>query len=217
MKPYCPDQRLREEGWDSLSSVELLMLSIGPGMTTDQALSLAQRASRQLGSNHHWNSVSYADLRTAGLSHRRAISLLAAREFFSRCRRRVLPLGHSFRSSLEIFRYFQPRLTDLKRECFWAILLDGKNRIQRLVRISEGSLTTSLVHPREVFRPAILEAAAGVFFVHNHPSGDPAPSKEDIQVTRRLVETGKVIGIRVLDHVIIGNYRYYSFADQGRI
>ncbi len=85
----------------------------------------------------------------------------------------------------------------------------------RVVRVSEGSLTSSIVHPREVFRPAIQQAAARVLFVHNHPSGDPAPSQEDIQITRRLVQTGEIVGIRALDHVVIGAHKYFSFADQG--
>jgi len=127
----------------------------------------------------------------------------------------VICPGESFRSSLQIFRYFSPRVQDLKKECFWNVLLDGKNRIQRVIRISEGSLTSSHVHPREVFRPAIREAAVGVLFVHNHPSGDPTPSQEDIQATRRLTKTGKVLGIRVLDHVVVGSFRYFSFADEG--
>ena len=91
----------------------------------------------------------------------------------------------------------------------------GVNRILRVIRISEGSLTASLVHPREVFRPAIQEAAARILFVHNHPSGDPAPSQEDVEITRRLVQTGKIVGIQALDHVIIGAHTYFSFADQG--
>ena len=84
-------------------------------------------------------------------------------------------------------------------------------------RVSEGSLTSSIVHPREVFRPAVLEAAAGVLFVHNHPSGEPSPSREDIEITRRLVESGKILGIRVLDHIIVGEYRYFSFTDNGML
>jgi DNA repair protein RadC len=94
-------------------------------------------------------------------------------------------------------------------------LLDGKSRILRVVRVSEGPLTSSLVYPCEVYRPAIREAAAGVLFVHNHLSGDPAPSQEDIQITRRLIEAGKIVGIRALDHVTIGAHRYFSFVDQG--
>ena len=126
-----------------------------------------------------------------------------------------LVCGQSFCSSLDIFRHFQTVVEGLKKECFWNILLDGKNRMLRVVRISEGSLTSSLVHPREVYRPAIREAAAGVVFVHNHPSGDPTPSREDVEITERLVKSGQLVGIRALDHVIMGTDQYFSFADQG--
>ena len=96
------------------------------------------------------------------------------------------------------------------------MLLNNKNRKIREVKISEGSLTASLVHPREVYNPVIRESAAAVIFVHNHPSG-PAPSQEDIEITRRLKEVGEVMGIRVLDHVVIGLERYYSFSDRGML
>ena len=97
------------------------------------------------------------------------------------------------------------------------VLVDNKNKQLREVKISEGSLTASLVHPREVYNPVIREAAARVIFVHNHPSGDPAPSQEDIEITRRLKEVGEVMGVRVLDHVIIGHDRYFSFSDKGML
>src|SRR5438876_4940375 len=98
---------------------------------------------------------------------------------------------------------------------FKAVLLDGKNAIIRDVTVSEGSLTLSIVHPREAFVPAVRESAAAVIFVHNHPSGDPEASPEDRALTHRLVSAGEIIGIRVLDHVIIGDHEYISFADQG--
>ena len=97
------------------------------------------------------------------------------------------------------------------------MLLTNKNRRIRDVKISEGSLTASLVHPREVYNPVIRESAAAVVFVHNHPSGDPAPSQEDVEITRRLKEVGEVMGIRVLDHVVIGHDRYFSFSDRGML
>lgn len=129
----------------------------------------------------------------------------------------MVPLrkGQPFRSSADLFRHFAPLFRDLKKEQFWNILLDGKNRVLDRVMISEGSLTSSLVHPREVFVPAIRNSAASLVFVHNHPSGDPAPSREDLEITRRLVETGRIVGIRVLDHVIIGLDSYVSLADRG--
>ncbi len=95
------------------------------------------------------------------------------------------------------------------------MLLDGKNCVMREDLVSEGILTASLVHPREVFAPAIREAAAGIVLIHNHPSGDPEPSPEDLEVTRRLCAVGELIGIRVLDHVVIGDGRYVSFLERG--
>jgi len=103
----------------------------------------------------------------------------------------------------------------LRREVFKVILLDGKNAIIRDVTVSEGSLTLSIVHPREAFVPAVRDSAAAVIFVHNHPSGDAEASPEDRTLTERLVSVGELMGIRVLDHVIIGDRHYTSFADQG--
>ncbi len=97
------------------------------------------------------------------------------------------------------------------------VRLDGKNRMVGMTTCSIGSMTASLVHSRDVFRSAIANMTAGLIFIHNHPSGDPAPSDEDLQITRRLCEVGKVVGIRCLDHIIIGQGRYHSFADQGLI
>ena len=105
----------------------------------------------------------------------------------------------------------------LDRECSWVIPLTGKNHIIGINLVSMGSLTSSVVHPREVFKPAILASAARVILVHNHPSGDPTPSYEDKEITKRLKDAGDILGIGVMDHVIIGNGEYYSFADKGML
>ena len=212
---HFPSRRLFELDWNSLSDLELVALLIGPGTTERRALSDAQKLFDSVGSTRRLQEVSYEELRRVGLSRKTGLSLLAAVQLSRRVQKIPLFPGQSFRSSLEIFRHFQPLVHGLKRECFWSALLDSKNRVLRVVRISEGTLMASLVHPREVFRPAIQEAAARVLFVHNHPSGDPAPSQEDVEITRRLVQTGKIVGIRALDHVIIGSHTYFSFADQG--
>lgn len=96
-----------------------------------------------------------------------------------------------------------------------ALLLDGKNRILKEVRVSEGSLNQSIVHPREVFSPAVRESAAAIILVHNHPSGDPAPSREDREITRRLKDAGELMGVKVLDHIIIGDGGFVSFTALG--
>ena len=106
-------------------------------------------------------------------------------------------------------------MRDLRHEIFKVVLLDAKHAIVRDATVSEGSLTLSIVHPREVFTMAVRESAAAVIFLHNHPSGDPTPSQEDRALTARLVSAGEVLGIRVLDHIVVGDGCYVSFADQG--
>ncbi len=125
-------------------------------------------------------------------------------------------VGAPFTCSVEIFRRFQG-LATMPVETFLALHLDGKNRLVGMTTCSIGSMTASLAHPRDIFRPAIANLTAGLIFVHNHPSGDPEPSQADLDITRRLSEVGRVVGIRVLDHVIIGQDRYFSFADEGLI
>ena len=125
-------------------------------------------------------------------------------------------VGVSFRSSADIYRLFKG-LASMPVETFLVLHLDGKNRMVGMTTCSIGCMTSSLVHPRDVFRPAIANMTAGLIFIHNHPSGDPAPSDEAIQITKRLCEVGKIVGIRGLDHIIIGKDRYFSFADQGLI
>ncbi len=213
-----PTQRLAVFGWDALSESQLLALFLGADKSSEQqAVEHARNLMDTLNSHLSPRELSFADIRKAGLSQTKTVSLLAGLRLFRRWNRRVLMPCDSFHSSREIFDFFAPLVRDMKRECFWNLLLDGKNRIIRMQRVSEGSLTSSIVHPREVFRPAVLEAAAGVLFVHNHPSGEPSPSREDIEITRRLVESGKILGIRVLDHIIVGEYRYFSFTDNGML
>ena len=119
------------------------------------------------------------------------------------------------RTSAEVYAAFRARFEAADREEFLALFLDGKNRVQGFHVVSVGSLTAALVHPREVFKPAILGNAAAVVLVHNHPSGDLRPSDEDVAVTRRLVHAAELLGIRVLDHVIVGDGAYASFKEAG--
>lgn len=123
--------------------------------------------------------------------------------------------GTRISSSADLFKHFHPALRDVKHELFKVVLLDAKNVVIKETTVSEGSLTLSIVHPREVFALAVRESAAAVIFLHNHPSGDPTPSPEDRRLTDRLITAGKLLGIRVLDHLIVGDGRYVSFADEG--
>jgi DNA repair protein RadC len=124
-------------------------------------------------------------------------------------------LRQHFRSSQDIYEMFRERFLRADREEFVVLLLDAKNKLLGFHVVSVGSLTSSVVHPREVFKIAILGNAAAIILLHNHPSGDPTPSNEDLSITTRLRQIGDVLGIRVLDHVVIGDGRYVSFVDDG--
>ena len=124
-------------------------------------------------------------------------------------------LRQQFRSSQQIYETFRNRCERADREEFVVLLLDAKNKLLGFHVVSLGSLTPSVVHPREVFKIAILGNAAAILLLHNHPSGDPTPSNEDLHITQRLCQIGEVLGIRVLDHVVIGDGRYISFVDDG--
>jgi DNA repair protein RadC len=121
----------------------------------------------------------------------------------------------AIRTSAEVYAAFRARFEAADREEFLALFLDGKNRVQGFHVVSVGTLTASLVHPREVYKAAILANAAALIVVHNHPSGDPTPSAEDVAITTRLRQAGELLGIGLLDHVVIGDNRYVSFADEG--
>ena len=130
------------------------------------------------------------------------------------------PTGSPCRSSENVERVARAAIyqtLDADKEHFLLLAMNNKNRVNGFKVISTGSLTASLVHPREVWRAALHLCAAAVIFVHNHPSGDPAPSQEDQEITRRLKETGDMLGIRVLDHVVLGSERFFSFSDRGLI
>lgn len=142
--------------------------------------------------------------------------LMAAIELGRRLSSRAPVVGMSFRSPDDVDRYLRPLVRDLDVERFHVFCLDARHRIRRAELVSIGTLTASLVHPREVFRVAVREAAAAILLAHNHPSGDPTPSTEDAAVTKRLSEAGRLIGIRVLDHVIVAASGFYSFREAGR-
>jgi len=161
-------------------------------------------------------AMTESELRDAGLTPAKARRLSSAFELARRyaTTRRVLR-GQAFTSPKQIFEHYHLALRDEKREHFLIVTLDARHRIMSEQLVSVGSLTSSIVHPREVFRPAVRQAAGAIVLVHNHPSGDPTPSEEDVAVTRRLVHASELLGIRILDHVIVGDGNYASFKESG--
>ena len=214
-----PREKLLDKGAEALTEAELLaiILRTGNASTRESALDHARLLLKVFRDLRGIDGASTRDLRAIkGIGPAKIAQIKAGLELGRRLREKKWDAGQPLRTSEEVFRHFQ-KLEKEKRELFYVVLLTNKNRKIREVKISEGSLTASLVHPREVYNPVIRESAAAVIFVHNHPSGDPAPSPEDREITRRLKEVGEVMGVRVLDHIVIGRERYFSFSDHGML
>ncbi|PLX90097.1 MAG: hypothetical protein C0619_10020 [Desulfuromonas sp.] len=213
-----PREKLLKRGAESLSDAELLALILrtGDAASATTAVDMARSLLTRFGSLRKLALAGTSELLVQpGIGPAKAAELQAVFQLARRFSDSCLQPGERYLSSGDALSHFHERLRDQRKEVFLALLLDSKNRLLREVRISEGSLNASIVHPREVFAPVVRESAAAVLFVHNHPSGDPAPSREDIDITRRLKEVGDLMGVRVLDHVIIGNGSYVSLADRG--
>jgi len=212
-----PRERLVALGAPALSSVELLALVVGAGSTGGSALQVGQELLAGAGGSLRRMAMQpVATLTgTTGVGMARAVTVHAALELGRRLAAEAREDGAPVRSPRDVARLFAPRLEDLPVEEFHVAVLDAQHRLERDVTITRGILTSSLVHPREVFREAIAERAAAVILVHNHPSGDPTPSADDRIVTEQLVAAGKLLDIPVHDHIIIGRGRYTSFAEAG--
>lgn len=213
-----PREKMQKQGADSLTDAELLALILRTGdhASAQSAIDLGRNIIQTFGDLRKVAAATLTELcKVKGMGPAKATSILAALGLAGRVNSDRLESLERFTSPLQIFNHFHYRFRDLRREYFTVLLLDGKNRIIREEQISEGSLNQSIVHPREVFNPAVKESAAAVILVHNHPSGDPAPSREDREITRRLKEAGEIMGIRVLDHIIIGDGSYFSFVEMG--
>lgn len=213
-----PRERLQHIGPAALGDAELLALILRTGhpATRSCALDLARQLLSNFGSLRALAAATAAELcALPGIGPAKAAELQAVGELARRLASSPLRPGERFTSSGEVFAHFHERLRDERKEIFLTLLLDSKNRLLREVRISEGSLNASIVHPREVFAPVVRESAAAVLLVHNHPSGDPTPSREDLELTGRLREAGDLMGVRVLGHIIIGHGCYVSLADRG--
>lgn len=222
IKQWPEDERPREKlikrGPEALTDAELLALIIGTGdaVSKKSALDLGRELLKEFGDLRTLAGASAAEIcRIKGAGPAKAACVKAALELAGRFRARRLESNERYTSPHQVFEHYHYTYRDRRKEYFLALLLDGKNRVIREVQVSEGSLNQSIVHPREVFSPAVRDSAAAVILVHNHPTGDPTPSREDLEITRRLREAGELMGIKVLDHIIIGDEAFLSFVAQG--
>lgn len=215
-----PRERLTKLGAEALSDAQLLaiVLSTGDAASGQSAVDLALHLVQTFGGLRALDAASIAELcQMKGIGPAKATTIKAALELGKRLSGELPQRKFKVTAPQDLVGYFQPRLQHLRKEVFKAILLDTKHQMLKDITVSEGSLSASLVHPREAFLPAIRESAAAVIFLHNHPSGDPTPSTEDRELTQRLAEVGRLVGINVLDHIIIGTGSpgYVSFRDAG--
>lgn len=200
-----------------MTTRELLAILIGVGTSRGDALELAGCVLGDAGGTLRQLARRPASALAGGfgIGTAKAARIAAALELGRRLAREEAARGEVLCEPAAVFRLCAPRLRDLVVEEFHVLALDVRQRLLRDVLVTRGTLTSSLVHPREVFRPAIAEAAAAVIVAHNHPSGDPTPSPEDRSITRQLAEAGRLLGVPVYDHVIVGSDRYFSFAEAG--
>lgn len=217
VSPDLPRERLWTLGASALTSAELVAILLGTGEAGVAAVEVAHTLlERGGGSLRNLAARPPAELtRTRGVGPAKAARLLAAFELAARVLQEQRPALPRVAEPSAVAALLGPRLRDLAVEEFHVLALDSQSRVRRDVLITRGLLNSALVHPREVFRAAIAEAAAGIIVVHNHPSGDPTPSPEDRAVTRQLVEAGRLLDLPVYDHVIVAGDRFLSFVTAG--
>ena len=212
-----PRERLLKFGIEALSAQEILALIMGRGISGESVMVTAQRLLRQFGSLKGLAAASTEELATIkGIGIAKAAQIRAAFELANRLESYSGAGDKTLvRTPEEVAGLVQGRLKNKKKEYFLALLLDTRSQLIRIAEISVGSLDSSIVHPREVFKEAVSASAASVIFAHNHPSGDTEASEDDIMLSKRLVEAGEIMGIDVLDHVIIGDNRHLSLKREG--
>jgi DNA repair protein RadC len=181
---------------------------IGQGKITAKAMRIAGKLSRTIR-----GATCTTELEASGLSERQAAAVLASINLGREICSMPLRKGERFANSRDIFQRYRARFYSAHKEYFVTLSLNSKNQLIREILVSVGSLSSSVVHPREAFAPLVRDSAAAAIFLHNHPSGDPSPSRDDRECTQRLFQAGKILGIRVLDHIVLGYEDYFSFAD----
>jgi DNA repair protein RadC len=220
-----PQERLEKLGVEALSDRELLAMILRSGPPGVDVVSMSENLLHQAGSLSQllrWSAEDFQKIR--GIGKVKALQLISIMNLAKRILAEDTSHEVIFDSSAMVARHFRPIIAGEEIERFWVLCLDRKNRLLKREEVTKGTATNCLAHPREVYRRAIKQGATAIIAVHNHPSGDPAPSRADIQVTRQLREAAKVIGIDLHDHIIIGDKAhdpqgigYYSFNEAGLI
>jgi DNA repair protein RadC len=223
IKSWSPEDRPREKlllkGTSALSDAELVAILIGSGTTKLSAVELAKKILQQ--GNNSLNELarlSIKDLiKIKGIGEAKAITIVAALELGIRIKDQDPEAKPKITSSKDAFNLLTGDMMDLPKEEFWVLLLNRANKVIKKKRVSEGGVSGTVADPKIIFKLALEELASGIIVAHNHPSGNLQASQSDIDLTRKLKEAGKFLEIQLLDHLIIANQKYLSFADEGMI
>lgn len=220
IKFLAEDDRPREKfllkGKNSLSDAELLAIIMGSGNREDSAVELGRKILGSVENNwHNLSLLSLSDLmKFKGVGEAKAISIAAALEIGHRRAAQEVPEKIQIRESKDIYKVLQPYLSDLQTEEFWAVFLNQNNRIVGKARLSAGGINQSVVDVRILFKTALEHLSTAIAIAHNHPSGNLKPSQEDLRITKQIADAGKILNIQLLDHLIISQNAYFSFADE---
>ena len=210
-----PRERLKKVGVDNLSLVELLSLVIERGKRGENVLTIAQNLISHFGNLENIKKASIEELcQVKGIGFATACKLKASFKLGEKAQSTPTKYGQKIESPKDVFKLLKNDLGDKKKEHFKVLSLDSRNKLISIDNVSIGTINANLVHPREVFKTAIQHLAVSIIIVHNHPSDDPEPSEDDLEITKRIVEVGKLIGIDVLDHIIITKTNFFSFKDK---
>ncbi len=213
-----PRERMLKEGANVLSNQELLAIILRSGTKEESVLQLSHRLIQQFEGLNLLKDATIDELiAVKGIGNAKAVEILASLELGKRVNRLQIEGRYIIRSPEDGANYVMDEMRFLSQEHFVCIYLNTKNQVLHKQTVFIGSLNASIVHPREVFKEAMRRSAASIICFHNHPSGDPNPSREDIEVTQRLSECGKIVGIDVLDHIIIGNQKFVSLKEKGYV
>ncbi len=211
-----PRERMMLYGAQALSNAELLAILLRTGTYQESAVHVAQRLLLECGGLRMLTDMSMEQLtEIKGIGEAKALQIQAGIELGRRLARSAMNETVTIRSPQDVAALLMEDLRYLQKEHFVCLFLNTKNHVIGQETLSMGSLNASIVHPREVFRAAIKRSSASIVCAHNHPSGDPTPSPEDVEITKRLVQAGEIVGIDVLDHIVIGDKRYVSLKELG--
>lgn len=221
IKFLAEDDRPREKfllkGRNAVSDAELLAIIMGSGSRNESAVELARRILDSVGNNfHELSKLSLQDLmKFKGVGEAKAISIATALEIGRRRASQEVPDRKRIGSSAEAFQIFKPHLSDLQTEEVWAVFVNQSNKVLHLSKMTSGGITASMVDVRTLFKTALEHFATGIFLAHNHPSGNLKPSEDDRRITKQVSEAGKILNIILIDHLILNQTSYFSFADEG--